>query len=200
MLNCRKILKKTFKEASQKIIQTKGLDKEKVIVMVQDEGRFGRVNVPRNTWAPLGVRPVVGRQVVREAFYAYTAVCPALGKSTSLILPYANTSMMNIFLKQVYIDFIDYEIIMQVDGAGWHKSKNLEIPDNIHFVVQPPYSPETNAVEHIWDDIKEKELHNECFDKIENAIDAVCKGLKRLNDNPEYLSSLTNFPHLNILQ
>jgi len=60
------------------------------------------------------------------------------------------------------------------------------------------YSPETNSVEHIWDDIREKDLHNKYFKNIKNAVDAVCDGLKRLNANPEYLKSLTNFPNLNI--
>ena len=46
----------------------------------------------------------------------------ALGKMTSLILPYANTGMMNLFLEEVSRDFEDYFVIMLVDGAGWHRS------------------------------------------------------------------------------
>lgn len=166
--------------------------------MVQDEGRFGRVNIPKASWAPKGIRPIVKRQIVRESFYAYEPVCPSLGRAVSLILPYANTEMMNIFLKKVSDEFLENKIIMQVDGAGWHRSKTLKIPSNIFFIQQPPYSPETNSVEHIWDDIREKDLHNKYFKDIKNAVDAVCNGLNRLNANPEYLKSLTNFPHLNI--
>ena len=58
---------------------------------------------------------------------------------------------------------------MQVDRAGWHRSKTLKIPPNIFFIQQPPYSPETNSVEHIWDDIREKDLHNKYFKDIKNA-------------------------------
>jgi hypothetical protein len=64
-------------------------------------------------------------QVIREYLYAYAAVCPALGKMTSLILPYANTEMMNIFLKQTSDDFNNYFVLMLVDQAGWHKSLEL---------------------------------------------------------------------------
>ena len=49
----------------------------------------------------------------------------ALGKMTSLILPYANTDMMNLFLEEVSNDFKDYFVIMLVDGAGWHRSKGI---------------------------------------------------------------------------
>ncbi len=52
----------------------------------------------------------------------------ALGKITSLILPYANTEMMNLFLQEVAQDFKDFFVIMLVDQAGWHKSKTLIIP------------------------------------------------------------------------
>ena len=43
--------------------------------MVQDEGRFGRVNILRGCWAPKQVRPVVAKQVVRESFYVYAGIC-----------------------------------------------------------------------------------------------------------------------------
>jgi hypothetical protein len=44
----------------------------------------------------------------------------ALGKMTSLILPYANTEMMNLFLEHVAEDFKDCFVIMLIDQAGWH--------------------------------------------------------------------------------
>jgi hypothetical protein len=81
-------------------------------------------------------------QQVREYIYAYAAVAPQLGQMSSLVLPYANTKMMNLFLKQVSEDFRDYFIIMQVDRNPWHRSKNLEIPENIRLLTQPSYSPE----------------------------------------------------------
>jgi len=142
------------------IIEKENIDKNKVILMTQDEGRFGRVNIPKSSWAPMGVRPLVPKQIVRESFYVYAAICPSLGKMSSLILPYANTDMMNQFLKNVSDEFSDNEIIMQVYGAAWHKSCDLKLPKNIHFIIQPPYSPEVNPTEHLWDEIREKYLTN----------------------------------------
>ena len=68
-------------------------DKRPVIIMAQDEGRFGRITDIRTCWAPKGIRPTVARQVVRTFVYVYAAVCMALGKMTTLILPYANTEI-----------------------------------------------------------------------------------------------------------
>lgn len=167
--------------------------------MTQDEGRFGRVNIPRSSWAPMGIRPMVPRQVVREAFYVYSAVCPSLGKMSSLILPYANTEMMNLFLANVSEEFGNHEIIMLVDGAGWHKSNDLVIPSNIHFIIQPPYSPEVNPTEHIWDEIREKYLHNHIFASLDETMDKVSNGIRELSLKTELIKSMTLFPFLNVL-
>ena len=88
--------------------------------MAQDEGCFGRISTPKRCWAPPGVRPQAPRQVVREYVYAYTAVAPEQGAMTSLMLPYANTAMMPLFLDHVSKTFADRFIVMQVDRAGWH--------------------------------------------------------------------------------
>jgi hypothetical protein len=55
-----------------------------------------RISVPRRAWAPPGVRPRSPRQGVREYLYVYAAVAPEAGKMTSLILPTADTAMMNL--------------------------------------------------------------------------------------------------------
>jgi len=103
-------------------------DTRPVIIMAQDEGRFGRITDIRTCWAPKGIRPQSRQASSRAFIYVYAAVCMALGKMTSLILPYANTDMMNLFLEEVSNDFKQYFIIMLVDGAGWHRSQDLKIP------------------------------------------------------------------------
>ncbi|CAA9575080.1 hypothetical protein AVDCRST_MAG81-2241 [uncultured Synechococcales cyanobacterium] len=118
-------------------------------------------------WCPSGVRPLVAKQRVREYIYAYAAVAPELGQMTALVLPYANTpirklagggfprqtSAMNLFLQQVSVEFANYFIVMQVDGAAWHRSQELVIPENIRLLFQPAHSPEVNPVEHVWEEI-----------------------------------------------
>lgn len=121
--------------------------------MSQDEARFGRVSPLRRGFAPPGMRPHVTAQVVREYTYAYAAVAPQLGLMTALVLPRADTTMMNLFLKHVSETFADYFIVMQIDQAAWHRSKTLLIPDNIRLIYQPPYSPEVNPTEHIWEEL-----------------------------------------------
>ncbi|HYX49043.1 MAG TPA: IS630 family transposase [Ktedonobacteraceae bacterium] len=184
----------------QAAIDTKAAgDQRPVLILAQDEGRFGRISRPKSCWSPPGVRPQVPAQVVREAVYAFAAVAPSIGKICSLILPTANTEMMTLFLQHVSQTFSDYFLVMQVDQAGWHLSKSLVIPENIRLIKQPPYSPELNPVEHIWDEIREKHFHNRVFSSLDALTDTLCHALNTLASDPPRVTSMTSFPHLQVV-
>ena len=114
----------------------------------------------------------------------------------SLILPSADTSMMNIFLKHVSHTFSKYFLVIQVDQAGWHSAKDLIIPENIRLIPQPAYSPELNPVEHIWEELREKAFSNRVFVSLDAVIDTLCDQLRQLEDNSKLLHSMTYFPIL----
>ena len=117
------------------------------------------------------------------------------GSGTSLLNPiFANV----LFGPGQLLDATKYFIVMQVDGAGWHHAHELVIPENIRLIEQPPYSPEVNPVEHVWDELREKYFHNRVFPSLEALMDVLCQALNDLADDPERLRSLTNFPHLHI--
>jgi transposase len=125
-------------------------------------------------------------------------VAPAIGKICSLLFSSANTDAMNIFLQHVSQTFSDYFLVMQIDQAGWHQAKNLIIPENIRLIKQPPYSPEVNPVEHIWDDIREKYFQNRIFDSLDSVIEKLCDALNTLSLDPDRITSMTFFPHLRV--
>jgi len=170
-------------------------DERPVLKMAQDEACFGRISTIGRSWAPKHIRPLTPRQIVREYTYVYAVVAPKDGKMTSLILSSADTSMMNIFLQHVSRTFSKYFLVIQVDQAGWHSSKDLIIPENIRFIPQPAYSPELNPVEHIWDEIREKAFSNRIFASLDAVIDTLCSQLLRLEGNSALLHSMTYFPH-----
>ena len=157
--------------------------------------RLGQV---MKAWCPSGYRPLVPKQGIRDYVYAYGAIAPAIGKMTSLVLPYANTEMMELFLQEVSQDFADYFIIMQVDRASWRTSDKLKVPENIRLIPQTARSPELNPIEHLWEAIRENYFYNEVFDSLEKVMDRLCEGLNYFNSVPEKLKSVTYFPHLRI--
>jgi transposase len=166
--------------------------------MAEDEGRFGRIDRPRRCWAPKPIRPQVPRQMVREFVYVFAAVCAKLGRLTALILPRANTEMMNLFLEQRAQDFQSYFIILLVDQAGWHRAKGLQVPENIRLLPQPAHSPELNPAEHLWKELREKTLPNHSFPSLDLLIDQLCEGLKGLADDEQRVRSMVDFPYMRI--
>jgi hypothetical protein len=191
-------LKKLPELVAEKLAQRNAGDQRPVLIFAQDEARFGRISITRKSWAPAGIRPRSPRQVIRKYVYVYSAVCPATGKMTSLILPKANSEMMSLFLQQVSSDFADYFIIMLVDRAGWHVSARLIIPENIRLIPIPSHSPELNPTEHVWDELREKHFPNLALKTLDEVEDKLCDGLNAMTDDPERLRSLTYFPYLHI--
>ena len=147
-------------------------DTRPIKLFFQDEGRFGRINNIKKCWVPKKDRAIVGQQIIRQYTYAFTAVCPETGENYSLILPWADTDAMNIFLSGFSKEYERYRVVMTMDKAGWHRSNDLKIPDNITFLFLPPYSPQLNPVENIWDYIREqKEFNNHTFNSLDEVID-----------------------------
>ncbi len=169
------------------------------MVFVQDEARFGRITSIGRSWAPMGIRPVVKQQIVREYLYAFTAACCKTGESFSLILPHVKIETMQIFLNKVAQQFAHYFIVMQVDQAAWHTSSKLSIPENIRFICQPAGSPETNPTENLWDYIKENDFRNRYFGSIKEVENQLCRSLEKIRLAPDIVKSIIGFPHLNIM-
>ena len=122
--------------------------------MFEDEAGFGRINKPKYCWCEKGIRPSVPCHHIREYRYVYGAVEPLTGDSCFLVMPYCNTDCMNIFLLELSKQFKDDVVLLCCDGAAWHNSKTLEIPENIVLFHIPPYTPEMNPIEQIWKEIR----------------------------------------------
>jgi transposase len=162
--------------------------------MAQDKGRFGRISEARRAWVPPGVRPICPRQIVRESLYVFAAVAPATGELSALILPRCDPEAMNLFLASLAADFAGRRVVMQLDGAGWHRSAELALPENVAIFFQPPRSPELNPAEHRWEDLRENATANLAFDSLDEVQDALCHRLRHLHTSPAAIRSMTSFP------
>lgn len=68
-----------------------------------------------------------------------------------------------------------------MDGAGWHKSDKLQIAKNMRFIIQPPYSPELNPIEKLWQYIKDHVIKNKIYRTLKDLESAVCGFLRTLS-------------------
>lgn len=162
-------------------------------MMFQDEARFGRISDVRRCWCPKPHRPMAQAMISQEYTYAYTALTPADGRMDSLVLPYVNGICMDLFLKEIASRYSEERIVMIVDGAGWHKNQNSPLPSNLRLVFLPPYAPELNPVEHIWDDLREKFFHNRVFDSIDALEDHLVSALLAYENDSDKVRSITGW-------
>ena len=162
--------------------------------MFQDEARFGRISDVRRCWAPKPLRPVCQGMLAHEYTYAYGAVDACTGEFDSLILPHVNTECMQLFLNEVSARHPDERIVMVIDGAGWHRSDALNSPENIYLLKLPPYAPELNPIEHVWDELREKFFHNRVFKSLDALEDHLVLALKTFEESPITVSSIVSWP------
>jgi len=161
--------------------------------MFQDEARFGRITDPSSCWAPKGIRPTVHKQIIREYTYAYGAFSPLDGESDSLILPRMDTINMSIFLDEVSVRHPNEHIGIIMDGAPCHTSGELKIPDNIRIIKLPPYSPELNPSENMWDEMREKWFGNCVFNSMNAVEKRMVQALQAIESDPQTVKSITGW-------
>jgi transposase len=101
---------------------------------------------------------------------------------------------MQIFLNEVAARHPRDRIVMVLDGAGWHQSQSLQLPPNLRLLTLPPYSPELNPVEHLWDDLREKSFHNRVFQTIDALEDHLCEALRQLELDHTRVKSIIAWP------
>ncbi len=162
--------------------------------MFQDEARFGRISDIRRCWAPKPLRPLCQAMLTHQYTYAYSAVDVCSGETDSLILPHVNTACMQLFLDEVSARHPNERIVMVIDGAGWHRAHALKVPQNIHLLRLPPYAPELNPVEHVWDEVREKFFHNRVFPSLKALERHLMRALQSLERNPHTVASIVSWP------
>ena len=162
--------------------------------MFFDEARFGTHGELGHGWFPTGERTQVAVKLGFANFYLYSAVEPKTGEHFTLEIPYVNTNYMNVFLEEFSKQYAGEDIILVMDGAGWHKSKNLQVPDNIEIIFLPPYSPELNPVERFWQNIKQNTIKNKVYKTLTSLKNSVANFLNSMT--PDKIMSICTTDYL----
>jgi hypothetical protein len=136
----------------------------------------------------------MGNGYEREFVYVYGALSSLAGELDWRLGREMNTARRAEFLSQVSQAHPADLIVMVLDGARSHKAKDLAIPENIRLLALPPYAPELNPQEHVWDELREKEFPNRVFNHRDAVIRPLEQGLPRLAGDHERLRSLTAWP------
>jgi transposase len=160
----------------------------------KDEARVGQQGSLTYVWAERGSRPRAPRDQRYDWAYIFGAVCPARGIGAALVLPYVNTEAMNLHLQEISSQVSPgAHAVLTCDGAGWHQAGGkLRLPDNISLLPLPPYSPELNPVENVWQFLRQNYLANRVFDSYDAIVDACCDAWNALTAQPERITSIAS--------
>jgi len=82
--------------------------------------------------------------------------------------------------------------LLVLDGAGWHGDKGLAVPDNLSLLTLPPYAPELNPVENVWQYLRSNKLAITVFDGYDAIVDACCAAWNFFTNDTQAITSITS--------
>ena len=145
-------------------------------IWFQDEARVGQQGTTTRVWARRGTRPRAVRDTRYEWAYIFGAVCPRRGTGAGLVLPRADTEAMSLHLAEIAgMVAPGAHAVLVLDGAGWHRGDDLVVPPNLTLMKLPPYAPELNAAENVWEYLRKNKLANRLYDDYRHIVDACCQ-------------------------
>jgi hypothetical protein len=80
--------------------------------------------------------------------------------------------------------------VLVLDGAGWHSSPRLEVPDNVVLLPLPPYAAEPNPMESIWEFRRANFLSHRVWDSYPEILQACRNAWNKLMQMPERIASI----------
>ena len=108
-------------------------------------------------------------------------------------MPFADTPAMNAHLVEIARAVAPgAHAVLVLDGAGWHGGGGLVVPANISLVLLPPYSPELNPVENVWQYLRANWLAISVFDDYDAIVDACCAAWNRFARQPAVITSIAS--------
>ena len=127
-----------------------------------------------------------------DSAYLFGAICPHRQVGAAVITPAANTEMMNLHLAEIASQVAPgAHAVLVCDGAGWHqRGKKLQVPDNITLLSLPPYSPELNPMEKVWDYLRQNKLCARVWNTYDEILDACKNAWNWLIADPDRIRSI----------
>ena len=142
-------------------------------------------------WARRGTRPRAVQDTRYASAYLFGAVCPRRGVGAGLVMPRADTEGLNAHLAEIARTVAPgAHAVLIMDGAGWHKSDALVVPDTISVLILPPYAPELNPVENIWQYLRRNKLAHRLYDSYEAIVEVCCEAWNFLIAAPGTITSI----------
>jgi transposase len=163
-------------------------------IWFQDEARVGQKGSLEYIWAPVGSRPPMVRDNRHDSAYLFGAICHARKVGAAIIMPSANAEAMSEHLKEISTQIArGAHAVVVCDGAGWHQSGGqLRVPTNITLLPLPPYAPELNPMENIWDYLRGNKLSKRVWNSYQDIVAACRDAWRFLVGDPQRIDTIAH--------
>jgi transposase len=169
-----------FQEALGEKLVALGLEAgSRVKVWIMDEARFGLHTELRRVWTVRGRRPVVGRQIKYQWDYLYGALSLSGGETHFAHVPGVGLDWDGSYLRDLVATAPEVTHVLVRDQAGFHlRDGDPRLPAQVRIIDLPPYCPELNPCEQLWDILKD-DLANQIFPNIQKLRAGMKATLRR---------------------
>ena len=150
----KRTLRKKIRKAKEMALKRFGTT-VKCTYWVQDETRIGMKTIFGKTLTLKGVKPIGKHQWGFDNYYIYGVVEPKTGRLFWCEFSHLDGDCFEKFLEEVSRQYPEEVHIIQVDNAGAHIKKEIQIPDNVILIFQPSHSPDLNPIERLWEELKD---------------------------------------------
>jgi transposase len=142
-------------------------------VFAADETRIVLEALTRRAWLQKGKRTVIKVKQSNEYQSYFGALSQKDFKCYIYKLDWQNQEAILLALKELVAQFPHKKICIVWDNAGFHKGKLIrealahgQLLEKVHLVNLPPYAPDYNPIEHVWNTAKSR-LSNKQFDSFD---------------------------------
>lgn len=170
-----------------------GLNKNKydtINIYFQDESRFGLMTKQKRVLVSKGIKPVSKFQHSYKWLWLWGCFSPVTGDAFYWETPKVDNTIFEGFLNSFSQTNPRELKLMVIDNAGFHASQNITIPDNIRLIRIPPYAPELNPAEKVWQWMKDR-VAMKFFESTKTLQDKITQMVNQLT--PELVKSITGY-------
>ena len=145
------------------------------------------------TWAPIGQTPVVKKTGQRFSLNMISAVS-SKGKLRFMVTPdRIGASVFVEFLKRL-MHGASKSVFLIVDGHPTHKARLVKtyletLNGKLRLFYLPPYSPELNPDEYVWNDVKNNAVGRSVVTDVKSLRSVATSRLRYLQNHPDRVRS-----------
>ncbi|TGV00181.1 IS630 family transposase [Flavivirga rizhaonensis] len=160
---------------------------DSVNLYFQDETRFGLMTKQKRVLVSKGIKPIGQYQHSYKWLWLWGCFSPINGQSFYWETPLVSNSIFEGFLDAFSKQNPKEFKIIIMDNAGFHACQNIIIPKNIKLIRIPPYTPELNPAEKVWQWMKSKTAMK-LFNDMERLQEKITEMVNQLN--PKLIKSI----------